>query len=222
MLMFSEGGGVEYFLNHSSRACKALPKQQKNGILCLTTNSTCTLGRGAKAKESEAGLVLVESLWKPNQRPYKQKLAFLLTSMRHFALEAAKAGHRSSTWPRPETYAEALEGFAGEYGPLTFMRPAERELRCHLGPLVEAGILVEHPHEGWLTTPDDFLTSIRGKKELAHGQLLPSGTGEAYQDSDGPSGQTRGRKLSYDAENRKAWKGDPPAPEGFPYSKSTK
>ena len=40
------------------------------------------------------GLVFVESTWKPNQRPYhKQKLAFLLTSMRHFAIEAASHGH---------------------------------------------------------------------------------------------------------------------------------
>ena len=135
-------------LDHSSRACKALPKQRNNGILCRMTNSTCTLVRGAKAR-SDAGLVLVESLWKPNQRPYhKQKLAFLLTSMRHFALEAAKAGHPVVYLAGPETYAEALEEFAGKHGPLTFMRPAERELRCHLSPLVQAGTLVEHPHEG--------------------------------------------------------------------------
>ena len=92
------------------------------------------------------------------------------------------------------------------------MRPAERELRCHLGPLVEAGILVEHPHEGWLTTPDDFLTSIRGKKSWrmdSFYRVVRKRT-KILMDS---AGKPEGGKLSFDAENRKAWKGDPPAPE---------
>ena len=170
-------------------------------------------GPWSKMQPDQAGLVLVESLWKPNQRPYhKQKLAFLLSSMRHFALEAAEHGHPVVYLSGTQSYAQALEEFADEHGALTFMRPAERELRQHLAPLVQAGLLLESQHEGWLTTPDDFLAAIKGKKSWrmdSFYRVVRKRT-QILMDS---QGKPEGGKLSYDAENRKPWKGDPPAPQ---------
>ncbi len=203
---------MEYFRSQL-KSLQSSSRKAKSWHFVSYDQLNLKFGPWSTGKRSEAGLVLVESLWKPNQRPYhKQKLAFLLTSMRHFALEAAKAGHPVVYLAGPETYAEALEGFARDHGPLNFMRPAERELRCHLGPLVQAGTLLEHPHEGWLTTPDDFITSIRGKKSWrmdSFYRVVRKRT-KILMDS---AGKPEGGKLSFDAENRKAWKGDPPAPE---------
>jgi deoxyribodipyrimidine photolyase-related protein len=39
---------------------------------------------------------------------------------------------------------------------MRMMTPAERELRADLLPLVDAGGLELIPHEGWLTTHDEF------------------------------------------------------------------
>ena len=54
---------------------------------------TDQVGPAAATPPSQLGIVLVETLWKPRQRPYhKQKLAMVLANMRHFALEQARRG----------------------------------------------------------------------------------------------------------------------------------
>ena len=51
------------------------------------------VGPLASHAPSEVGIVLVESRAKARKRPYhKQKLAFILANMRHFALEQARRG----------------------------------------------------------------------------------------------------------------------------------
>ena len=111
----------------------AKKKKPKHWYFVAYDQLNLNFGPWSRGKPGDAGLVLVESLWKPNQRPYhKQKLAFLLTSMRHFAIEAAKHGHPVVYLAGTESYAQALETFSTDNGPLTFMRPAERELRHHL------------------------------------------------------------------------------------------
>ena len=41
-----------------------------------------------QTQNTSTGLIFIETTWKPQQRPYhKQKLAFILANMRHFALE---------------------------------------------------------------------------------------------------------------------------------------
>jgi len=171
------------------------------------------VGPWGEGSPKDQGLVLIESTWKPNQRPYhKQKLAFLLTSMRHFALEAAAHGHPVVYLTGTQSYAQVLEKFTSEHGPITFMRPAERELRNHLAPLVQTGRLIEAPHQGWLTTPDDFQRAIKGKKSWrmdSFYRVVRKRT-QILMDS---AGKPEGGKLSYDAENRRPWKGEPPAPD---------
>jgi deoxyribodipyrimidine photolyase-related protein len=104
------------------------------------------------------------------------------------------------------------EPLARELGPIRVMRPAERELRVDLAPLVAAGALVELPHEGWLTTRQDLDVSRRGggppwRMDSFYRQVRRR-TGILM---DG--GKPLGGKLSHDADNRRPWPGDPPAPE---------
>ena len=54
---------------------------------------TDKVGPLAREPARELGVVLVESPWKAGRRPYhKQKLALVLTSLRHSALEQAQRG----------------------------------------------------------------------------------------------------------------------------------
>lgn len=152
------------------------------------------------------GILVVECPEKAARRPYhRQKLALLLTNLRHFALEQAARGVLVRHVVAP-SYAAAV---AAHPSPLEVMRPAERELRAELAPLVETSKLRVIPHEGWLTTTEHFRASQKGppwrmdafyrhvRKSL---RILMDGE------------QPLGGRFSFDAENRKPWNGEPPAP----------
>lgn len=159
------------------------------------------------------GVVLVETSWKGNRRPYhRQKLALILSNLRHFALEQSERGVAVEYVFSHEPYGKTLREIVSRLGPMSVMTPAERELREDLKPLVREGGLTFLPHEGWLTGEgrlegappwrmEGFYRSVRGET----GILMRSGKPE-------------GGKYSFDTENRLPWKGDPPAPEapGFP------
>lgn len=116
---------------------------------------TDAVGPLSRADPHQVGIVLVECPAKASRRPYhKQKLALVLTSLRHFALEQAERGV-AVTHLVDQSYAAALLRVR-ELGPIGVMRPAERELRAELLPLVASGVLEMLPNEGWLTTTDDF------------------------------------------------------------------
>lgn len=158
------------------------------------------------------GIVMVETLWKPGLRPYhKQKLAMVLASQRHFALEQAERGVDVRYLSGEGAYSAQLEPFAREHGPLRMMRPAERELRRDLAPLVEQGRIEELEHGGWLTTRAWLEASASSKTSRwrmdAFYRHVRRETGILMED-----GKPRGGKFSFDPENRKAWRGDPPEP----------
>ncbi len=160
---------------------------------------------------AELGIVLVESPAKAAKRPYhRQKLALVLTNLRHFALEQAERGVSVKHLVHDGSYAEAVERVLPETGPLRCMEPAERELRLDLAPLVESGGLESLPHEGWLTTKAQFEDSQkRGApwRMEAFYRHVRKATGLLMED-----GKPAGGKLSHDADNRKPWKGDPTLP----------
>lgn len=158
------------------------------------------------------GVVLVECPAKAARRPYhKQKLALILTHLRHFALEQAARGVRVRHVVSSGGYAEALRPLIRELGPLTMMEAAERELRVELSPLVDEGALRVLPHEGWLTTPEDF---VEGTGESPPWRMdrfyryVRRRTGILMDDR----GKPVGGRFSFDGENREPWPGDPPAP----------
>ena len=78
-------------------------------------------GFGPLAHEppQELGIVLVESKAKAARRPYhRQKLALVLTNLRHFALEQAARGVAVRHVTTTGDYASALAPRAAELGPL--------------------------------------------------------------------------------------------------------
>jgi len=113
---------------------------------------------------SSLGLVFVETSWKANRIPYhKQKLALLLSNQRHFALEMQALGHPIKYLFSDKDYAEVLNLFFNQYGPFSATMPAELTLRRSLEPLEASGALTYQEHKGWLTTREDFLSSVGSK-----------------------------------------------------------
>jgi deoxyribodipyrimidine photolyase-related protein len=169
------------------------------------------LGPLSREDPSELGLVLVENPWKASRRPYhRQKLALVLANLRHFALEQAARGIAVRHVVANGPYRSALESLIDELGPMRIMRPAEYELRTDLAPLVECGGLDELEHEGWLASGEDFTASQ--KKGLpwrmdAFYRQVRRRTGLLMEEN-----KPIGGKYSFDADNRKAWPGEPPAP----------
>ena len=103
------------------------------------------------------GIVLIESNHKPGRRAYhKQKLAWILSSQRHFALEQAARGVAVDYRFSDQGYAHVLAEVVAERGPLCMMRAAERELRLELQELVSSGRIQVLPHGGWLSSEQDF------------------------------------------------------------------
>ncbi|MEM9463123.1 MAG: cryptochrome/photolyase family protein [Myxococcota bacterium] len=170
------------------------------------------LGPLSREDPGTLGIVMLESPWKAELRPYhQQKLALVLANGRHFALEQARRGvavrHEVAWGPM----REALAPLVDELGPLTVMEPAERELRADLRPLVEAGALRVEPHEGWLTQADEFDPKGKGPpwRMDTFYRRVRKRTGLLMTND----GRYEGGKLSFDADNRRPWRGDPPAPE---------
>ncbi len=167
------------------------------------------IGPLATAPANELGIVLVESTAKAARRPYhRQKLALVLTNLRHFALEQAARGVAVRHVVTDGDYASALAPVARELGPLRVQRPAERELRIELAPHFANGSLVEVPHDGWLTTAADFAFGGGPPWRMdAFYRRVRQRTGVLME-----RGKPVGGKYSFDAENRRPWRGEPAAP----------
>lgn len=169
------------------------------------------IGPLAAHDPEDVGIVLIESAWKARRRPYhQQRLATVWSNQRHFALEQAARGVsvRYETTRRP--YRRILAELADECGGLVMMEAAERELRADVAALVDDGRLVVVPHEGWLSTREDFLAGAGDEAPWRMDRFyrhMRQTTGLLMED-----GKPTGGKYSYDAENRRPWKGDPPAP----------
>ena len=173
---------------------------------------TDQLGPLSREPPGKLGIVLVETPAKASRRPYhRQKLALVLANLRHFALEQAERGVAVRHVVAPGGYAAALEPLARELGPLRMMRAAERELRTELQPLIGQGALQVLPHEGWLTSVEDFNESQHGGQPPfrmdAFYRQVRRGTGLLME-----RGKPEGGRFSFDPENRERWDGEPPAP----------
>jgi deoxyribodipyrimidine photolyase-related protein len=173
---------------------------------------TDAVGPLAKFPPEELGIVLVETTWKPSPRRYhKQKLALVIASLRHFALEQAERGVAVRHLTGDGSYAELLEDVVGELGPLVMMEAAEHELRSDLSRLVESGAIEILPNETWLTRREQFVAAFEGGRPWRMDRFyreVRRETGVLMEE-----GKPVGGKFSFDAENRKRWPGEPAAPE---------
>jgi deoxyribodipyrimidine photolyase-related protein len=168
----------------------------------------------AEASPADTVLVFVESRAKARRRPYhRQKLALLLANERHFALEMAARGFRVAYHGGDGDFGEGLERVRAKHGAERFevMRPAERELREDFAAARARGLSVdERPNTLWLTTPEDFTGTFPQGAPFrmdAFYRTVRRRTGVLMK-----GGKAVGGKYSFDAENRQAYRGDPPAP----------
>ena len=172
---------------------------------------TDAVGPLAREGPAELGIVLVESRWQLGLRPYhQQRLALALANLRHFALEQAERGVAVRHVVGDAPFAKLLAPTIDELGPLRVMRPAERELRSDLQPLVKKQRIEVVPHEGWLTTSEQFEAAFAGGKRWRMDGFyrhVRRETGILME-----AGKPVGGRLSFDADNRKPWRGEPPAP----------
>jgi deoxyribodipyrimidine photolyase-related protein len=173
---------------------------------------TDRIGPLSRENPNLLGIVLVENPWKASRRPYhKQKLALILANLRHFALEQARRGVAVRHVVTQGPYRTALAPLIKDLGPLQVMEPAERELRSDLEPLVLEKSIVSIPHEGWLTTRQQFFSGT--------GQEPPWRMDSFYRHIRRETGilmkggKPETGRVSFDQENRLAWRGDPPAPD---------
>lgn len=171
------------------------------------------LGPLAHEPAGELGIVLIESHEWANRRPWhRQRLALQGANQRHFALEQAARGVAVVYRPTPGTLIDALREELGNLrGSARVMEPAEWELRAELAPLVREGLLQIIPHEGWLSTQQDFMAAApKGPpwRMDAFYRVVRRRTGILM---DG-NGKPTGGQFSFDGDNRQPWPGTPPAP----------
>ena len=170
------------------------------------------LGQLGQCEPDRVGIVLCETTWKPAQRPYhKQKLLLLLTSQRHFALEQARRGVAVRYLMDDRPYDEMLLDVIEELGAMTVCRPAERELRQLIEPLIKSGKLIELPHDGWLTTSQDFRDAFANKATWRMDMFYRL-VRRRYEVLLNDDKRPIGGQWSHDTENRKPWRGVPSAP----------
>ena len=173
-----------------------------------------SIGPLSREDPRDLGILLVENRWKARQRPYhKQKLALIIANLRHFALEQAARGVAIRHVAMDAPYHTAIVDAAKTLGPLRMMRAAERELRVDLEVAVAAGALEVIPHEGWLTTTEQF--------RLSHPKGAPWLMEKFYRYIRRETGilmngrEPEGGAFNFDAENRSPYK-DGPAPPALP------
>ena len=191
-------------------ASLAVPPGGRRWLFVAYDQLSDAIGPLAREPARELGVVVVEAPAKASQRPYhQQKLALVLANLRHFALEQAARGVAVRHVVAERGYGEALRPIAREVGGLRVMEPAERELRADLAPLIAEGLLEVVPHEGWCTTREDFAAIGPAPWRMdAFYRHVRRRTGILMQ-----RGRPMGGKWSLDAENRRPWRGTPPAPE---------
>lgn len=168
-------------------------------------------GPVARIPAHELEIVLVENPWKAARRPYhKAKLALVLASQRAFALEQAKRGALVTPLvARDGPYRTALEPLARARGGIAMVQPGERELRDDLAPLAAAGLLCPEPGEALTDAADLHHAHPHGPpwRMDAFYRTVRRRTG-VLMDGDRPVGG----RFSFDGENRRPWRGTPPAP----------
>ena len=171
----------------------------------------------------DAVVVLMESRAKGTRRPYhKKKLTLVLSAMRHFALEQGERGCRVVYGASPHSFGEGLLELQAKWGwdELVVNRPAERELRVDLEAARAAGLRVREVEDtAWLSTTADFegvfgAMKVREQK-AGQRQYLMDRFYRAMRQKTGfmmRGGNPIGGKFSYDAENRKPYRGEVPVP----------
>ncbi len=188
------------------------------------------VGPLGETRPEEAVVVLMESRGKGTRRDYhKKKLVMVLSAMRHFALEQGARGCRVVYGASPTSFSDGLFVLQERWGwpEIVVNRPAERELRVELREAKEAGLRIRAVTDtAWLSTAEDF-QAVFGKPEQGGAERNTQYAGgkrqylmdRFYRSMRRKTGflmesaQPVGGQWSYDAENRKPYRGEVPIPE---------
>ena len=182
---------------------------------------TCEIGPLARERDPSAtGVILVEHHWKAALRPYhRHRLALIWANQRHFALELARRGIHVEYILGARRLCDELQSVAKRLGlaTITMMEAAERETRHDLSNMTgPKGLLRVVPHEGWLTTRDQFHAAHAGLKGHPRWKMdsFYRFVRKACRVLVEADGSYVGGKVSFDTENRESWSGrigEPPA-----------
>jgi deoxyribodipyrimidine photolyase-related protein len=201
---------MSYFRNELAK--RQVQREGRRWLFVPYDQLTDQIGPLSREDPRTVGIVLVENPWKAARRPYhKQKLALILANLRYFALEQADRGVAVRHVVAEGPYATAIEPLIPELGALRVMVPAERELRADLRRLVDQGSLQFIPHEGWLSTAEQFRESDMKAppwKMDTFYRFIRRTTGILMEGE-----KPVGGKYSFDTENRLPWHGRPSAPD---------
>ncbi len=179
---------------------------------------TSETGPLSERPPEQTGILMMEALAKAHRRPYhKKKLALILASQRHFALEQAARGVKVVYEFTRGIFADGLAAAHARHGfaEITHMRPAEREMRLDLAEARARGVpLLEAPNTTWMTTEADF-DRVYGRHAPGKRYLMDRFY-RAMRKQSGllmdPGGEPVGGRFSFDEENRKPYRGQPPVP----------
>ncbi|MEO8325786.1 MAG: cryptochrome/photolyase family protein [Nitrospirota bacterium] len=190
----------------------SIGENQRDWILVLEDQLSDEIGPLSREDPHGLGVVFVESHWKLRRRPYhKQKIAFHLLNLRHFALEQAKRGVAVRYQTTSKSLRVTLKPLIQELGSLRVLEPAELEVRQDLAPLVKKGLIICIPHDGWLTSRQDFMEGAGKEPPWRMDRFyryVRKQTGILMEGT-----HPLGGKFSFDTDNRQPWKGSPPAPK---------
>jgi deoxyribodipyrimidine photolyase-related protein len=189
---------------------------------CLVLPDQLSDEIGPLAGDPTAPILMVESREYLSRRPYhRQRLAWIMGSMRHFAEEQRAKGRRVEYLRTDDPMVRALERWHRENGltePMLVMEPAEYEVRKELAEL-RGRIVAFRPHDGWLTTREEFFAAV--------GEAPPWRMDAFYREVRrrsgylmDPKGKPVGGRFSFDGDNRKSWDGTPPAPDHLRFEPS--
>ncbi|MBM4105193.1 MAG: deoxyribodipyrimidine photolyase [Phycisphaerae bacterium] len=171
----------------------------------------------ASIRDEEAeGILLVESREWLSRRPYhRQRVGLILLNSRSFVEEARRLGRAVELLrgdaPMVDLLGSWIAARADSSAPrLRGWRPAEREMRQELTPLVERGDLAWEENPFFLTDAGTFRDSVgkEGFRMDSFYRRVRQKSGILMDDGDRPIGG----RYSFDAENRRPWRGEPPAP----------
>ena len=127
---------MSFFYNQLN-ALNPTDKHNRTWVYVPYDQLTDEVGPLSRIAPENLGIILIESTWKGSRRPYhKQKLAYVLSNGRQFALEQAKRGVAIRHLITTKSFASELSSQVAELGTILMMRPAERELRADLAVLV--------------------------------------------------------------------------------------
>ena len=165
---------------------------------------TMRSGPLSRLEPSNTVVLMIESLERSRSQPYhKQKLALVLSAMRHFRLELERAGF-SVNYVQTDSFEDGIRAHLRRHPgvDISVTQPADHGVAENLARIVSrhGGSLTVAPDESWLSSQADWDAYARGKKELRMEffyRQMRRQTGWLME-----GGQPIGGKWNFDAENR--------------------